>query len=331
VAYLQESGHGQAQGTGEQTVKLLTYHGAKGMEWPWVILTGLDAALRADVFGVHIEAAPQFDPTDPLANRKICYWPWPFGAQKKYPLLDEKVDELPRKQSIQDKAEREAQRLLYVGMTRAKDGLVMAIRKASTKSGESLKTGWLDTLKGANGERLIKWSTDTDSQEIQVGTAQIPITVFEYGPESAGLPGLVTDEAQYLPALSSKSKDYPVARISPSSLAESVADINGITLDTIERFNARIGIKGKPEMDALGMAIHAYLATDYGCLTDEQRMELAQSIMKNWGVEMAVDSSEVVAAGQHLTGFMDQYYPGYQSFREWPVSLRNEEGQLMQG
>jgi len=331
VAYLQESGLEQAQGTGEQTVKLLTYHGAKGLEWSWVVMTGLDAALRADVFGVHIEAAPQFDPTDPLANRKICYWPWPFGAQKKYTLLDEKVDELPLKQSIQDKAEREAQRLLYVGMTRAKDGLVMAMRKTTTKNGESLKTAWLDVLKGASGERVIKWSTDTGSQKLRVGTAQIPITVLEYGLESAELPGLVADEVQYLPALSSISKDYPAARILPSSLTESAADINGTTLETIERFNARIGIKGKPEMDALGSAIHAYLATDYGRLTDEQRLELAQSIMKSWKVELAVDSSEVVAAGQRLTGFLDQHYLGYQAFREWPMSLRNEEGQLMQG
>ena len=107
------------------------------------------------------------------------------------------------------------------------------------------------------------------------------------------------------------------------------ADIEQIK--TIERFNARISVKGNPEMDALGSAIHAYLATDYVRLTDDKRMKLAQKIMKNWDVEMAVDSSEVVAAGQRLIRFMDKHYNGYQVFKEWLMSMRNEEGQLIQG
>lgn len=331
VAYLWDSAPEQAQGTGEQTLKLLTYHGAKGLEWPWVILTGLDAGLRDDVFGVHLEPAPQFDPLDPLANRKIRYWPWPFGAQKKYPLLDEKIDGLALKQSIQHMAEREEKRLLYVGMTRAKDGLVMAIRKTTNKSGESLKTGWLDTLKGADGESVIKWITDIGSQELKVGKTKIPITVFEYGPEDLDLPSLIAQEEQYLPALSDTSIDYPAARVSPSSMIGAIADIDKITLDTIERFGSRIGIKGNPEMDALGSAIHTYLATDYGCLTDEQRLELAHNVIRRWGMETSLDPSEVVAAGERLTGFLEKHFPGYKAFREWPMTLRNADGQLMQG
>lgn len=43
VTYLNESETEQAKGTGAQTVNVLTYHGSKGLEWPWVVLTGLDA------------------------------------------------------------------------------------------------------------------------------------------------------------------------------------------------------------------------------------------------------------------------------------------------
>jgi ATP-dependent exoDNAse (exonuclease V) beta subunit (contains helicase and exonuclease domains) len=331
VAYLQDSEFEQAQGMGEQTVNLLTYHGAKGLEWPWVVLTGLDATPRADVFGVRIEAAPIFDPSNPLVNRKIRYWPWPFGAQKKYPLLDEKIEDLPIKQQIEVKAEREAQRLMYVGMTRAKDGMVMAMRKTTTNSGESLKTNWLDALTGANNESVIKWNTDIGNQIIQVGMTQIPITVFEYGPESEVLSDLVTEEEEYLPGLPKMQKEYLASRISPSSLSESNTDLNDSSWEIIERFNARISIKGTPKMDLLGSAIHAYLATDYGCRTNDERMKLAQRIMKNWGVEMAVDSSEIVAAGQRLIVYMDQHYHGYRAFKEWPMSMRNEKGQLIQG
>ncbi|MDD3364729.1 MAG: 3'-5' exonuclease, partial [Syntrophomonas sp.] len=329
LAYLRDAVPGQAQGTGDLTVKLLTYHGAKGLEWPWIVLTGLDTELKDDVFGVHIEAALKFDPTDPLANRKIRYWPWPFGDQKKYPMLDQKIDGLELKNIIRDMAEREAQRLMYVGMTRAKDGMVMGIRKTSNKSGESLKTHWLDILKGADGRSVIEWNMDKGSQELRIGNAQIPITVLEYGPDSIELDGLAA-ETQYLPVLSGVSNDYPAARIMPSAL-EFLVDIDSVNLDIIENFGARIYIKGQPEMDAVGNAIHAYLAVDYRHLMDEQQLEFAQGLIKQWGVEMAIEASELVAAGQRLAEFLDQRYPGYQAFREWPISLRNDEGQLMQG
>jgi len=329
LAYLRDTVPGQAQGTGDLTVKLLTYHGAKGLEWPWVVLTGLDAEPRDNVFGVHIEAAPQFEPTDPLANRKIRYWPWPFGEQKRYPLLDQKIDDLELKNMIRAMAEREEQRLMYVGMTRARDGMVMGIRKTSNKSGESLKTAWLDILKGADGSRVIELNTDKACQELRVGKAHIPISVYEFGAEIID-PGGMAAETQYLPVLSGVINEYPAARIMPSAL-EAEVDIDGVNVDIIENFNARIHIKGKPEMDALGNAIHGYLAVGYRHLTDEQRLEFAQGLIKQWGVEMAIEASELVAAGQRLADFLDQRYHGYRAFREWPISLRNNEGQLMQG
>lgn len=331
MTYLRDAVIRQAQGRGEQTVNLLTYHGSKGLEWPWVVLTGLDALPRADVFGVHIEAATKFDPKDPLANRTIRYWPWPFGAQRKHPILDGKIDALPLKQIVQDKAEREAQRLLYVGMTRARDGLIMAMRKTANSTGVSLKTGWLDALRNASGEQVINWSTEAGSQSIKVGTAQIPITVLEYGSESAGLPGLTAEEDEYLPSLPDAKKEYPAARVAPSSLTKAVAYTDGIAWETIERFNARIDIMGKPEMDALGSAIHAYLAIEYWCLPDCEREELAKKILNNWGVETAVNPSELVTAGQRLVSFMDQRYTQYTTFKEWPMTLRNDKGQLIQG
>lgn len=329
VAYLQETNPQQAEGSGEQTVNILTYHGAKGLEWPWVVLTGLDASPQADVFGVHIEAAAQFDPAYPLADRKIHYWPWPFGAQKKYPALDELIDDLPLKKNIEDKSKREEQRLLYVGMTRARDGLVMAIRKTATRSGQKLKTGWLDVLTDADGRSVIEWSTDTGTRTLQVGNEQILITIFEYGSHSLELPGLAADEDQYLPALSGISTDFPAARIAPSSLIESAGDTS-TTLDTIARFK-RITIKGSPEMDELGSAVHAYLAVDTDGMTDEKKIQLAHGIITKWGVNLAIDPAEVVAAGNRFSEFINNQYPGHKAFREWPISLRNDAGQLMQG
>ena len=170
---------------------------------------------------------------------------------------------------------------------------------------------------------------DTGSQKLRVGKAYIPFSVYEFGAEISE-PADPAEETHYWQALSAVSKDYPAARILPSALAADT-DIDGVKVAIIENFHARISIKGNPEMDALGNAIHAYLAADYGSLLDEQRLELAQRLIRRWGMEMSIEASEVAAAGRHLLEFLNRNYVGYKAYREWPIMLRNDQGQLMQG
>ena len=329
ITYLNESEIEQAKGTGAQTVNVLTYHGSKGLEWPWVVLTGLDAKPKENVFGVNIEAAQKFDPANPLANRKIQYWPWPFGAQKKYDTFDIEIDALPLKRHMQDKAEREEQRLLYVGMTRAKDGLVLALRKSS--DGSSLKSAWLDILKDVRGEQIVKMSTDIGDQSIQIGKAQIPFDIYGYGVENAGLLGLTSDDSEFLPSFPDMQKEYPNARVSPSELPYNPDDAGEDELKTVEVFGQRIKIIGSPEMDVLGSAVHSYFAVDYECLTANDQTNLARSVLKNWSMESSIDPTDLVDAGKRLAAFIDRSYEGYKAYKEWPISMRNEEGQIVQG
>lgn len=330
VTWLKAAETEQAQGSGPLTVNVLTYHGAKGLEWPWVVLTDLDAAPREAVFGVNLEAAPQFDLADPLAGRKIRYWPWPFATQKTVPQLDDRIDRLPLKRQALEKAVYEEQRLLYVGMTRAKDGLVMAMRKITNKQGVRLQTGWLDALTDASGESVIRWNPGSGSQLVQVGPAQISVKTFEYGAETNESPGVMVNEAEYLPALPPTKASHPIARLSPSNLSES-ADIQTGQWAMIANFNARVRIQGKPEMDDLGSAVHAYLAVDQTSLTDTAQLIMARNILDRWGVRDAMDPADIVAAGRRLAEFIRQRYPEHKAVREWPMALRNEKGQLLQG
>ncbi len=47
--------------------------------------------------------------------------------------------------------------LLYVGLARARSGLVFAMRKQSSKGGSQLKAAWLDELTDAEGNPVIVW------------------------------------------------------------------------------------------------------------------------------------------------------------------------------
>jgi len=337
IIYLQAAETEQASGIGEQAVTVLTYHKSKGLEWPWVVLTDLDSAPRSSVYGVSIEAAAQFDLANPLANRAIRYWPWPFGAQRNYSQLDDRINELPLLQSVQDKAVYEEQRLLYVGMTRAKDGLVLAVRKSETNKSVSLKTGWLDALQDAGGNGVVNLSYEVGSQVCQIGQARIPFDVYEYLPDNSGAVYAATAGREYLPALPVEKYEYPIACLTPSGLAAAgggSTDEGGspaVTWQIVERFGARIAIKGKPEMDLLGSAVHAYLAVDVASIDEGEKVRLAGEILHRWGVDVSVDADDVVAAGQRLADLIDARYPGCRAFHEWPMTYRNEKGQLLQG
>lgn len=331
VRYLKNADLKQAHGSGSLTVNVLTYHSAKGLEWPWVVLADLNASPNASVFGINLEAASKFDMKDPLIGRKIRYWPWPFAAQKTYPQLDESVARLPLQQMALDKAEYEEQRLLYVGMTRAKNGLVLAIRKTINKHKTSLHTDWLDSLKNASGKSVIKWDADIDSPLLQVGCEQIPFEIHEYLAETAETSSVMTKEDEYLPAFPDKPSIYPAARLSPSNLFNKIDDQKSSRWEEIARFSARIRIRGNPEMDKLGSAVHTYLAMEHASLKESDKLARARKIFELWRVSDAIGISDLVAAGQRLDDFINQRYPGHKAYREWPMTLRNEKGQLLQG
>ena len=82
MAVLAESRHPEA-------VHLLTYHGSKGLEWPIVVLTGLEHEAKGNPSGVYAEQLDKPDWRDPLGGRVLRYWPWPYGVQAKDVGLDQ--------------------------------------------------------------------------------------------------------------------------------------------------------------------------------------------------------------------------------------------------
>lgn len=331
ISYLNELAPEQAEGAGEQTVHVLTYHGAKGLEWPVVILTSLDSNSRGGAFGIEVIAAPKFNPKKPLADRYIHFWPWPFGSQKTMQALDERLPGRPEERDAIEKSILESQRLMYVGMTRARDSLVLTMRKKETKKdGVTLNSGWLNELTDSSGSPFLKFPTEAGNHTVTIGKASIPIKTYAFTADDTGA-ARALDEDSYFAEPAKKLIDYPPARVSPSAANIKYGMPAKFEARKIADFKQPIKMKSKADRASLGSAIHGFLAVDTCALTCDQQLNIASGLLRRWDVEKAITPDDLLTATGNLNLFIEKNYPGAGVVREWPIVLRNSENQLING
>src|SRR3546814_10689739 len=85
------------------------------------ILTGLAWEPRARLYEPVAEVEGPLDWTRPLEGRWIRFWPWPYGLSGGGSALDVAAAASPLGQAAMRRAAQEDTRLLYVGVTRARD------------------------------------------------------------------------------------------------------------------------------------------------------------------------------------------------------------------
>ncbi len=330
LKFLKDTEPGRAQGTGEQTVQVSTYHSSKGLEWPVVILTSLDKDPKGNVFGTNVLPAPEFNPAEPLANRSIRYWPWPFGRKKKFAELEEILADREEQLEAQLKARRDHQRLMYVAMTRAKEGLIFAMKKKETQKEIKLQTKWLDILTDASGNRILSWPLNTGEQVLEVRDSKIPVTVRAFSAEETGeVEAAETDTWLARPAAG--AVEYPRARISPSGLELVGDEPVGVVFNKVADLGRPIELNGSYDGAALGSAIHGFLGADISGLSEAEIQELALGILKRWGVDNIISAADLLAARDRLMNFIQETYPEASILTEWPVTLMNGDNQLLRG
>jgi ATP-dependent helicase/nuclease subunit A len=124
----------QAFGDSPDAVRIITYHRSKGLEYPIAICASLEQNLQGDVWGVKIiPEREEVDLDNALAHRWLRYWVNPYADQIKNTRLDQRLDESEARRQAQTDAREEEARLLYVGLTRARDYLVFPTASRPTK------------------------------------------------------------------------------------------------------------------------------------------------------------------------------------------------------
>lgn len=286
-------------------VKVMTYHGAKGLEWPCVILTGLNKEPKPRLFEPVAEADGAIDWRDPLANRWIRYWPWPYASQSKDVRLDETALASPLGHEAAVRARDEEARLLYVGVTRARDHLVFA---APAKG--DLK--WLEVLDGAQPSHVTL--PRAESNPVQAGQDAFPARTATLASDDTPI---VRPIAEPFVRVSRPPSTRPPLHRRPSAAndSETYAVVEKIQL------GPRLPLTGTPDMTRLGEAVHAIIAADRTAIPHPDRLARAQAILDRWQVHQ-VAAQDVLDASDRLSAHLGSRWPNGTFHRETPVSAR---------
>jgi len=295
-------------------VTVSTQHGAKGLEWPVVVLYGMkqsDDPRRC--FGVHVESdRPRIDPEQPLADRWVRLWPYPFGAQKSdLPLLD-RLEQNEARIEQRNKQEREDLRLLYVAWTRARERLILVADKGKLCDKtllEYLNVGGRRAVYEPEGE-VVQWGAAERRIRVRELQAGEPIAVEE--PEESGYP-------------ERDAREYPTAYLSPSRI-EGTADVG----DPVMREPA-IRVVGTPVWNNLGNAIHGFLAADSPALAFDEREAMAFRLLNAWLVASHLEPASLLEIADRLHRCVSEQWPEAERRHEWPLQMRTAAGPKVRG
>ena len=299
----------QALLAGAEAVTLSTWHRAKGLEWPVVVLYGLEDLRDPMAHGAHVMSdRDAFDVADPLGGRWIRFWPNPYSnAQQRGPVRTA-FESSPAYADLVRRADREALRVLYVGWTRARDQLVLAAQRGRLLGGLLGKLAELDPSlvseppASAPGTEPAVWAGQRVVLAVRPAEAAAPVDVHP-------APGTVTvgrAPSDFVPAVAPPSAMAPVA----------------CGLGDIVDLGPRIALRAGCEMQWAGQAVHSFLAADRPGLAPDDRLALASELLSRHDVAAYLVPADVVTCADRLWRWIDDRFPAARLHREWPVAMR---------
>ncbi len=310
---------------GHDAVTLSTYHSAKGLEWPVVVLSGLDSQRAPDLWSAVVQGGdPAAD--NPLNGRTLQAWIWPFGHSEgpHGGMRTGSGLELDALSSAEGEAaairdHNEQMRLLYVGCTRAKTKLVFAHRNANYR--------WLSHL---NSIDLILDISEGEGEHDLDGI-DTTFVVRELSPAMVDQCRIGQEICQtWISTNRDASGELPSPRFHNPSSVETPATAPAISTDELSGPSYFPSGAREDQYAAVGEAIHAYLAAipSMTSIDDAQKAIVAARCLGAFSVSGILGPTILVSAGNRFVQWIEKRYPGATWHTEVPVtSPRNEGGQ----
>lgn len=298
----------------DNAVSVLTYHGAKGLEWPVVVLTSLDAIARTSLWGVRARTVGDFDPQRPLANRFVHCWLKSWGKRSQ-PQAALNAEASVTGQAMQAEALAENKRLLYVGLTRARDMSVALSFVRRSGPGRA----WVGEIKGA--------------AELLFGDSEI-ITTSEGKQLSRLSKSWNKDECSTEPPAKAPEACHwfttrPRVQAEPLWHRPSSASGGAFTVVETDAVGVRLSLAGKPDMASLGTALHLCIARA-GVLGGISPPDV-EGILKTWAVAGSVDKDAVCTQTSAFQAWIAKRWPDCPVYVEVPIEADGPNGTRIRG
>ncbi|MBI4977378.1 MAG: UvrD-helicase domain-containing protein [Spirochaetes bacterium] len=303
-----DEGNDTLTDAGTDAVRILTYHGSKGLEWPMVVLYDLDNDIRSRLYDVSAFSHGGVVMDNPLAGRGIRYLPFPYAARSKNTSFQKAMDATGAAVEAARQAVDEETRLQYVAFTRARDYLVFAGRKG--KEERVIRAGDIELVKlpDAPDER---WD------------------VACFDAEPAVLPNTKQMHRWFSPTLT-PAADAAEYYIRPSKLdAEPVRGM--ITAGAPVRFSDGLRLTSE-KADAVGSALHDFLAVGFSASADRAvKLATAARIIAAYDVAPLLSPEDCLTAAEALSACIGKTFPGYARTTEVPVRAAVSGGRCVKG
>ena len=317
--------------SGDNGVRLFTYHGAKGLQFKYLFLSSLDEGrsddkvVKNDVYGVHYWHVADPSAEELYPGTYITVIPWIFGTKSPDASINKIVLGTPEFESAKAQVVSEANRLIYVGMTRPKDVMVLEIKLKKNKDGQvsNKPLQWFDligcktTPMPAGGDWDI-FSTGKPFKDVTInGSACQTLKAAAVAPARRSLPEI---------------PGTPVSRrrrdISPSRIP---AEGEALKISEYVETGKRITLKGSSEMDQVGDCLHQV----YSYIEEVPEADLdgrIGSTVEDYGLSGNIpDPGELVEAWNRLCDFVaGRHGTAVRTWHERPFRLVRG-GQVLTG
>jgi len=328
------------------SVNVLTYHKAKGLEWPVVIMNDLDYTRDPDVFSVKTWQTGQMDITDPLSGRLLHYWPWPYqrayGKRNGFKGFDSLVEKSEFFSVQEHKENLEKIRLLYVGMTRARDYLVFPFafnvktekNKESFISFELKERSFLSVIMPNGIKDLIsEFPTAGDETITLIPELGGPNKTCRYwGIEFGDLDQdeLPDEEIVTLPDIPYFTGVKQLFWRNPSKETEK-GNAQALHYRAIHTRMETQHAEGEGEEEgAFGTCIHRILCAVNERMADTEISEITERLMDDFGFAGILTTSLFVSSVKSFYAWLSANFPDATLFKEYPLMME-KEGQMMKG
>ncbi|MCB9302571.1 MAG: UvrD-helicase domain-containing protein [Lewinellaceae bacterium] len=305
----------QGSGEGPNAVNVLTYHKSKGLEWPIVLCHSLEGNLRADVWGIDIiSESDEVDLNNVLGNRWLRYWVNPYADQYRGTPLDERLAESEASQRARRLALEEEARLLYVGLTRARDYLIFPSRSRPTQ--------WLNRVWHEGKEDFPTLNPDSDESpwDWKGKNLRIKTDIFPYPPD---FPEVSPEETpiRFLEERAGKQAHIPYdIDASKEPFSEEMRPTLGQLLD----YGSPLALPEGIDLYAAAKAIKAFLTADQPSFLAGERIQMAQGFIQRY--ELGELAPQVfLQLGDTWPAFLSRQFPAVKTYRKYPIRYFHQD------